>query len=42
MNFGGAGRRILDAGKWSYLPNTASIRGIVENKLFEYNGSKYL
>ncbi|MFN4844548.1 MAG: C-type lectin domain-containing protein, partial [Dolichospermum sp.] len=35
MNWGGAG-------KWNDYPSTVSLRGIIENKFFEYNGSKYL
>ena len=29
-------------GKWDDLENEYQLRGIVENKFFEYNGSKYL
>jgi Ca2+-binding RTX toxin-like protein len=35
MNFDGAG-------KWNDWTSTVSLRGIIENKFFEYNGSKYL
>jgi len=35
MNFGAAG-------KWNDSNSTTSLRGIVENKFFEWNGSKYL
>ena len=35
MNYGGAG-------KWNDWTSTVSLRGIIENKFFEYNGSKYL
>ncbi|MFN7527067.1 MAG: C-type lectin domain-containing protein, partial [Dolichospermum sp.] len=30
------------AGKWNDWTSTVSLRGIIENKFFEYNGSKYL
>ncbi|WP_268904629.1 lectin-like protein, partial [Dolichospermum planctonicum] len=29
-------------GKWNDSTSTVSLRGIIENKFFEYNGSKYL
>jgi hypothetical protein len=35
MNFG-------STGKWNDYNSTTSLRGIVENKYFEWNGSKYL
>ncbi|QEI41649.1 Poly(beta-D-mannuronate) C5 epimerase 7 [Dolichospermum sp. UHCC 0315A] len=35
MNYGAAG-------KWNDFASTASFKGIIENKFFEYNGSRYL
>ncbi|MDB9381784.1 lectin-like protein, partial [Nodularia spumigena CS-584] len=36
------GMNFRDAGKWNDYPSTTSQRGIIENKFYEYNGSKYL
>jgi Ca2+-binding RTX toxin-like protein len=38
MNFGPPG----NPGKWNDYNSTTSLRGIVENKFFDWNGSKYL